>query len=156
MNNTKSLIFILPVRKNIHYLGGKAYKDLPSYLGGWDIAIIPFEKNDSTKFISPTKTPEYLAGGKPVISSSIKDVVSPYADKGLVHIADTAEEFIAAAELEFAKKETDYTLWLAEVDRFLKNFSWDNCAASMLDHIYNYAVTMPRSFENTQAIKSVA
>lgn len=146
----------LPVRKNIHYLGGKAYKDLPSYLGGWDIAIIPFEKNDSTKFISPTKTPEYLAGGKPVISSSIKDVVSPYADKGLVHIADTAEEFIAAAELEFAKKETDYTLWLAEVDRFLKNFSWDNCAASMLDHIYNYAVTMPRSFENTQAIKSVA
>ncbi len=146
----------LPVRSNIHYLGGKSYKELPSYLSGWDIAIIPFEKNESTKYISPTKTPEYLAGGKPVISSSITDVVSPYSDKGLVHIADTVEEFIQAAELEFSKSEVDYQAWLFEVDRFLKNFSWDICATSMLDHIYNYAITMPLSIENTRAIKSVA
>lgn len=51
----------LPRRENIHYLGTKSYKDLPHYLSGWDIAIIPFAINESTRYISPTKTPEYLA-----------------------------------------------------------------------------------------------
>ena len=83
---------LLPVRENIHYLGSKNYKELPAHLSGWDVAIIPFELNESTKYISPTKTPEYLVGGKPVISTSITDVVSPYSELGLVHIADTAEE----------------------------------------------------------------
>ncbi|HEX8637619.1 MAG TPA: glycosyltransferase family 1 protein, partial [Pyrinomonadaceae bacterium] len=88
----------LPRRENIHYLGGRDYKELPQYLAGWDVAIMPFAINDSTKFISPTKTPEYLAAGKPVVSTAIRDVVRPYGDKGLVHIASTAEEFVAACE----------------------------------------------------------
>ncbi len=71
----------LPKRDNIHYLGSKSYKELPAYLSGWDIAMIPFAKNESTQYISPTKTPEYLAAGKPVISTSIVDVVTPYGDK---------------------------------------------------------------------------
>lgn len=125
----------LPRLKNIHYLGSKSYQELPSYLGGWDIAIIPFELNESTKFISPTKTPEYLAAGKPVISSSIKDVVRPYGEMKLVHIADTAEAFISAGVKELNKK--DLTVWLSDVDDFLSDNSWDNTWDQMMRLIYN-------------------
>ena len=113
----------LPRRENLHYLGGKDYKDLPSYLSGWDVAILPFELNESTKYISPTKTPEYHAGGKPVISTSITDVVTPYARQGLVHIADTEEEFINAAEKIF--KSPNKEEWLQKVDEFLADISWN-------------------------------
>jgi len=113
----------LPKKDNIHYLGSKNYKELPFYLAGWDVAILPFALNESTKFISPTKTPEYLAGGKPVISTSITDVVTPYGNQGLVHIADTAEEFIEEAEKIFQSKNNEE--WSRKVDDFLSNTSWN-------------------------------
>jgi glycosyltransferase involved in cell wall biosynthesis len=119
----------LPQANNIHYLGGKQYKELPQYLAGWDIAIMPFAINESTQFISPTKTPEYLAGGKPVISTAIKDVVTPYGDRGLVHIAATPAIFIAAAEAILIKK--DYDSWLAQTDAYLADISWDKTWLSM-------------------------
>jgi len=121
---------VLPRRSNVHYLGGKSYKELPAYLSGWDIAMIPFARNESTRFISPTKTPEYLAAGKPVISTSIKDVVDPYGKNKLVSIADTADEFIAAAERIL--QDRDNQTWLQEVDAFLANNSWDNTWAAMM------------------------
>ena len=113
----------LPRFANIHYPGGKSYNELPSYLAGWDIALVPFLLNESTRFISPTKTPEYLAGGKPVISTQIQDVVHPYGMEGLVHIIKNADEFIQEAEKELAT--TDKTKWLAKSDLFLKDNSWD-------------------------------
>ncbi len=124
---------LLPKNKNVHYLGGKDYKDLPSYLAGWDVAILPFELNDSTKFISPTKTPEYLAGGKPVISTSITDVVTPYAKLGLVSVADNADEFILAANEILKNKNRDE--WLKNVDEFLANISWNKTWKKMADLI---------------------
>ena len=125
----------LPLRDNIHYLGNKSYRELPSYLSGWDFAMIPFAKNESTKYISPTKTPEYLAAGRPVISTSIVDVVTPYADNNLVYIADTADEFIAAAENELAKTPRQRSAWLAEVDHFLNDISWDLTNQNMMNKI---------------------
>jgi UDP-galactopyranose mutase len=119
----------LPKLGNIHYVGGKSYEDLPKYLAGWDVAVIPFVLNDSTKYISPTKTPEYLAAGKPVISTSIVDVVTPYAVNNLVQIADTADDFIKAAEFELTR--TDRDQWLEKVDEFLLNNSWDNTWSRM-------------------------
>ena len=113
----------LPQKPNIHYLGPKSYDDLPTYLSGWDIATLPFALNESTKFISPTKTPEYLAGGKPVISTSITDVVDPYQKKDLVKIADTAAEFVTAANEIFAAD--DNKLWLRRTDEFLAMNSWN-------------------------------
>ncbi|MBD0333137.1 MAG: glycosyltransferase family 1 protein, partial [Chitinophagaceae bacterium] len=113
----------LPHFSNIHYLGGKNYKELPHYLAGWDVAMIPFAMNESTKYISPTKTPEYLAAGKPVISTPIRDVVRPYGDNKLVHIAATAEEFIEFAEKELKKRGRK--TWLNKVDAFLAGNSWD-------------------------------
>ena len=113
----------LPNKENIHYLGAKNYSVLPHYLAGWDIAMLPFALNESTMYISPTKTPEYLAGGKPVISTSIRDVVVPYHQKGLVHIADTSEEFINVAEKIF--NDDNKEGWLTKVDKFLENISWN-------------------------------
>lgn len=123
----------LPRNKNIHYLGQKSYQELPAYLSGWDIALIPFQLNESTRFISPTKTPEYLAAGIPVISAPIRDVVKPYGIKKLVHIASSCDEFIEAIELEFSKSDTSE--WLSEVDDFLKDISWDNTFESMVKNM---------------------
>jgi glycosyltransferase involved in cell wall biosynthesis len=123
----------LPKNSNIHYLGGKTYNELPAYLGGWDIAIIPFALNESTRFISPTKTPEYLSAGKPVISTSIRDVVHPYGTNNLVHIADSASEFIQAAEKEL--NQADRNAWLTKVDEFLSDVSWDNTWKKMMELI---------------------
>jgi glycosyltransferase involved in cell wall biosynthesis len=113
----------LPRFPNIYYLGSKSYGDLPGYLAGWDIALIPFAHNESTRFISPTKTPEYLAAGKPVVSTPIIDVIRPYGNKGLVRIAGTADEFVRVAEEELQVK--DRGDWLESVDRFLSVSSWD-------------------------------
>ena len=112
----------LPVRHNIHYLGMKSYEQLPEYLAGWDAAILPFARNEATRFISPTKTPEYLAAGCPVVSTSIRDVVRPYADLGLVHIADDADGFVAA--LDRAMSEDAFTRQ-AKVEACLAGNSWD-------------------------------
>lgn len=125
----------LPQHPNIHYLGGKKYQELPEYLAGWDIALLLFARNDSTRFISPTKTPEYLAAGKPVISTSIRDVVRPYGDLKLVEIADTPDEFINAAERILAN--ADQTQWLAKVDAFLEHISWDKTWSQMYSLIAN-------------------
>lgn len=123
----------LPAYSNIHYLGGKKYDELPLYLSGWDIATIPFAMNESTKYISPTKTPEYLAAGKPVISTPIRDVVSPYGDNKLVHIVSNAEEFIQSAEEELSRKRK--TAWLKKVDEFLAFNSWDRTWSQMVRNI---------------------
>ena len=86
----------LPRASNIHYLGGKSYAELPKYIAGWSVALLPFARNESTRFISPTKTPEYLAAGVPVVSTSIRDVVRPYETLGLVRIADSVSAFVDA------------------------------------------------------------
>ncbi len=122
---------LLPQADNIHYLGGKDYKVLPAYLSSWDVATMPFAINESTKFISPTKTPEYLAGGKPVVSTPIRDVVRPYGDQGLVHIAATSEEFVVA--LEKALQQRNDQQWLAETDAFLADISWDHTWKNMVN-----------------------
>lgn len=120
----------LPRRENIHYLGSKAYAELPSYIAGWDVALLLFARNESTRFISPTKTPEYLAAGKPVVSTSIQDVVRPYEETGLVSIADRPEEFVAAVEsaLDGRGRGAD---WLRRVDDFLAQTSWDKTWGEM-------------------------
>jgi UDP-galactopyranose mutase len=123
----------LPKRDNIHYLGGRKYADLPAYLAGWDIALMPFALNESTKFISPTKTPEYLAAGKPVISTSIRDVVNPYGDENLVEIASNAGEFAAAADRIL--NEGMPNGWLERVDDFLAERSWNKTWRAMKDLI---------------------
>jgi UDP-galactopyranose mutase len=120
----------LPKRPNLHYLGGKTYDELPKYLGGWDVALMPFAINESTRFISPTKTPEYLAGGRPVVSTPIVDVVRHYGDLEAVKVAQTHDDFIAACDQALALSRLKGE-WLKAVDTMLVALSWDETFARM-------------------------
>jgi UDP-galactopyranose mutase len=121
----------LPVANNIHFIGMRDYKELPAYLAGWDVAMMPFALNEATKFISPTKTPEFLAAGKPVVSTSVHDVVHPYGDKKLVSIADTPDEFVAAIEQYLSTGRSKN--WIKETDDLLKTMSWNDIWKKMND-----------------------
>jgi UDP-galactopyranose mutase len=112
----------LPRRGNIHYLGPKRYEELPGYVAGWDVALLPFARNEATRFISPTKTPEYMAAGKPVVSTSIRDVVRPYGQKGLVRIADDVPAFVRACAAAMAEDPIERN---TQADAFLRQTSWD-------------------------------
>jgi UDP-galactopyranose mutase len=112
----------VPARPNVHLLGPRPYEALPAYIAGWDVAMMPFARNDSTRFISPTKTLEYLAAGRPVVSTSIRDVVEPYERLGLVRIADEPADFVAAIE---AALDDDLVAFRAAADAELAPRSWD-------------------------------
>jgi UDP-galactopyranose mutase len=120
----------LPRAANIHYVGGKTYEQLPAYLSGWDVALMPFAMNESTQFISPTKTPEYLSGGKPVVSTPVRDVVRTYGHLQGVHIAHDADGFVRCCELAL-KQSRNESDWLAEADLLLCATSWDTTQARM-------------------------
>ncbi|HKO43835.1 MAG TPA: glycosyltransferase [Pyrinomonadaceae bacterium] len=141
----------LPKHANIHYLGSKKYEELPGYLAGWDVALLLFARNESTRFISPTKTPEYLAAGKPVISTSIRDVVRPYGEANLVRIADTSTEFIQAAE-DLMRESENNSVWLNQVDDFLAGISWDKTWAHMSQLITQTIETKQRGNVRTSAV----
>jgi UDP-galactopyranose mutase len=117
----------VPAHRNVHRLGLKPYADLPAYLGGWDIGWMPFARNEATRFISPTKTPEYLAAGLPVISTSIHDVVEPYGTNGLVAIADLPADTLRTIDRTLADGGPDRD----RVDAFLASGSWDQTWAAM-------------------------
>ncbi|GAB4385900.1 MAG: glycosyltransferase family 1 protein [Elainellaceae cyanobacterium] len=143
----------LPRHANIHYLGSKSYTELPDYLSGWDVALLPFARNESTRFISPTKTPEYLAAGKPVVSTSIRDVVRPYGEQRLVHIADSIEKFVKAAEVAMQQPQSDPT-WLQQVDAFLSQNSW-NLTWERMNHLIETAIEQKQATA-TESVKSAS
>lgn len=142
----------LPKAANLHYLGMKSYADLPAYLSGWSIGMLPFARNESTRYISPTKTPEYLAAGLNVISTSIKDVVKPYGELGLVAIADTPEDFVAAAQKFFqaprGKSER------SRADAFLALNSWEKTWSSM-NHDISVAIDNRPSESNDAEVATL-
>lgn len=118
---------ILPQGPNLHYLGQKDYAELPAYLAHWDVSLLPFARNASTEFISPTKTPEYLAAGVPVVSTGIHDVVRPYGERGLVHIGDGIEAFERACRQALAERHTPAGRGrAAAADAYLATMSWDS------------------------------
>lgn len=120
----------IPNLPNIHVMGARDYKDLTSYIGGWDVALLPFALNESTRYISPTKTPEYLAAGRQVVSTPILDVVRPYGQMGLVRIAQDLPTFITSIEAALAEQPCNQE-WLRRVDSFLARMSWDETWSGM-------------------------
>ncbi|MDQ3058571.1 MAG: glycosyltransferase [Pseudomonadota bacterium] len=119
----------LPRRANIHWLGQQSYEDLPQFMAGWDVCLLPFALNESTRFISPTKTLEYMAAGQPCVSTRIRDVAEPYSH--VVAIADSAPEFIRACEALLAESP-EHKAGRAEVMKDLvSRTSWDATAQAI-------------------------
>lgn len=118
----------LPQGPNLHWLGPKPYAELPAYLAGWDAGFMPFALNEATRYISPTKTPEFLAAGLPLVSTPIADVIAPYGRAGLVEIATGADETARAIGTVLARPRGP---WLEAVDRHLSTCSWDTTWAGM-------------------------
>jgi UDP-galactopyranose mutase len=132
----------LPKRENISYPGPATYDQLPGWLAQWDVALMPFAINAATRFISPTKTPEYLAAGRPVVTTPVRDVVRHYGRLQGVKIAATADEFVAGCEaaLQLAQGDGD---WLAQVDQALSVMSWGTTQARMAGLIAEVVEAVP-------------
>ncbi|HEY0061888.1 MAG TPA: NAD(P)-binding protein [Telluria sp.] len=113
----------LPQHPNIHYLGQQAYADLPAFLAGWDVCLLPFALNDATRFISPTKVLEYMAAGLPIVSTAIADVARPYGH--VVAVAQDTAEFIGACEAALAIDERARASMLATMHDIVQSTSWD-------------------------------
>jgi glycosyltransferase involved in cell wall biosynthesis len=119
----------LPRRPNIHYFGQRTYEELPRYLAGWDVCLLPFARNDATKFISPTKTLEYMAAELPIVSTPITDVAEPYGD--IVYLGDTPEEFVRACEAAIASTPEERAARAAQMREVLAGTSWDVTVLAM-------------------------
>lgn len=119
----------LPRAANIHYLGQRRYEDLPALLARFDVATMPFALNEATRYISPTKTLEYLAGGRWVLSSSVPDVVALYRE--VVAIADGADAWIAAAQAILHAGPAALAARLERARPMLEAGTWDAIAERM-------------------------
>ncbi len=113
-------------RPNLHYTGQRGYDDLPGYLKGCDVALVPFALSDATRFLSPTKTLEYFAARRPVVSTPIGDIVEHYSDAA--RIAATPEEFVRECEAALSEDNTER---LANGTRYAEQNTWDNIVAAM-------------------------
>jgi UDP-galactopyranose mutase len=127
----------LPRRPNIHYFGQRTYDELPRYLAGWDVCLLPFARNDATRFISPTKTLEYMAAELPIVSTPITDVALPYGD--IVYLGSTPEEFTAACEAALASTPEERAARAVQMRKVLAGTSWDVTVAAM-DRLLNQAM----------------
>ncbi|RUW53363.1 MULTISPECIES: glycosyltransferase family 1 protein [unclassified Mesorhizobium] len=121
----------LPRAANIHWLGGKDYADLPNYLRHWDAGWMPFALNAATRYISPTKTPEFLAAGVPLVSTAIVDVVRTYGAKGLVEIIDASDAEVKIRSVLARPRDS----WLSRVDAYLVDMSWEKTWVAMAGHL---------------------
>lgn len=120
---------LLPRHSNIHYLGQQSYKALPQFLAGWDICLLPFALNDSTQFISPTKTLEYMAAELPIVSTAISDVSELYGEE--VTIAVTHSDFIRACEKALNIPLAEFRETTESMRKILNNSSWNKTAEKM-------------------------
>jgi UDP-galactopyranose mutase len=135
----------LPQRANIHYLGQQSYDALPQFLAGWNVALMPFALNESTRFISPTKVLEYMAAELPIVSTRITDVAVPYGH--VVAVADTYEQFIAACDAALAMSEEQTTKMIDTMRTIVAGTSWQVTA----DRMRALIETTPRSIPALRA-----
>ncbi len=119
----------LPRRTNIHYQGQRPYEELPAYLAGWDVCLLPFARNDATRFISPTKTLEYMAAERPIVGTPIADVVRSYSH--IVYLADTPDEFVRACERAMGASAEEREARAVASRAVLAQTSWDTTASRM-------------------------
>ena len=119
----------LPRRPNLHYFGQQAYEDLPRFIAGWDVCLQPFALNEATRYISPTKTLEYMAAERPIVSTPIADVAEPYGH--IVHVANSPAAFIEECQRALALSDGERASRVDLMRRTVANTSWDRTADQM-------------------------
>ena len=119
----------LPQQPNLHYLGARTYAELPAYLSGWDVCLLPFARNASTRYISPTKTLEYMAAERMIVSTPIVDVAEPYGD--IVYLGDAVQGFIVACERALAASPAERARRVSKMRTVLARTSWQTTARAM-------------------------
>ncbi len=120
----------LPRRSNLHWLGARAYADLPSCCKGFDLCLMPFALNESTEFINPTKALEYMATGRQIVSTAVPDVVRNFA--GVVKIGRSHGEYLELCEE--ALEQPDYAAIAKGLQLTAEN-SWDAIVAELENHL---------------------
>jgi UDP-galactopyranose mutase len=143
---------MLPHRNNIHYMGQRSYHELPQFLAGWDVALLPFAMNESTRFISPTKVLEYMAAEKPIVSTPVADVVAPYGH--IVHIGRDAQSFVEACEYALHELPVARDKRVTMMRNVVKATSWDSTAQKMHDLIEGVTRRAPRSAHTESPAKA--
>jgi glycosyltransferase involved in cell wall biosynthesis len=121
---------VLPRRRNLHWLGGRDYSQLPAYCKGFDVCLMPFARNKATEFINPTKALEYMATGRMIVSSAIPDVVRNFGD--IIKVASGHEEFISLCQQALSSCDSD------AIERGLSlaaENSWDSIVSRLEMHI---------------------
>ena len=131
----------LPRRENIHYFGQQPYEDLPAFIAGWDVCMQPFALNDSTRFISPTKTLEYMAAGRPIVSTPITDVAEPYSH--VVHVASGAEDFVEACADALREQGPRRARREQDMRDIVAATSWERTAEGMRELMEHAAASKP-------------
>jgi len=119
----------LPRAANLHYMGQRAYHDLPSFLAGWDVCLMPFAMNAATRFISPTKVLEYMAADRPIVSTPITDVAEPYGD--IVYLGRGASGFLDACDRAMHDSDSNRSIRRALASQVLRQTSWDATVEKM-------------------------
>lgn len=132
----------LPKHDNIHYLGQQQYVDLPHYLASWDLCLLPFALNNATRFISPTKTLEYMSAEKQIVTTPITDVAEPYRE--IVFLGNDAQSFISACETALALKVPEKKRRIAAMREVLSRTSWDRTVDAMNDILLTIFEPQPR------------
>ncbi len=139
----------LPQAKNIHWLGQRTYDELPGYVKGFDVCLMPFALNEATEYINPTKTLEYMAAGKPIVSTAVPDVVRNFSS--IVHVAKSRDEFVQTVIDLATNSDT------ASIEKGLEmahDSSWESIVASMRD-LMATATEAPEMMERTSAYEVV-
>jgi glycosyltransferase involved in cell wall biosynthesis len=132
----------LPRRPNLHWLGQQGYEILPQLVAGWDVCIMPFAHNDATRYISPTQTLEYMAAGKPVVSTGIHDVKAMFSD--VVRIADGRRAFAAACRAALDETALHRAERFAAMQACVWRYSWDETAEAVHRAIAAVLAAAPR------------
>jgi UDP-galactopyranose mutase len=135
----------VPHFPNIHYLGQQPYASLPNYLKGWDVALIPFALNHSTRFLSPTKVLEYMAAERPIVSTPITDILQY---RSALLIAEGTQAFVRACELALGASQEQRAAWVAEMRHVVAATSWDVTAAQ-IETLIDRAMTGREPLEPT-------
>ncbi|WP_031497593.1 glycosyltransferase [Bryobacter aggregatus] len=150
---------ILPQADNIHYMGQQDYHRLPSFVKGWNVCLMPCAMNEATKLLSPVQVLEYMAAGKPIVSTPIRDVVEPYGH--VVHLADSPEEFLRACKSALADSYAQESIRILDGNQIVANTSWDQTVSFLEAHLHRklkekQEVAMPQRPEAAVLTSSVA